>query len=134
MKLFKELTIVTANKPGKLAEALKAIASATVNLIALDSSSGYDLNLVRLVASAPEKARKALEKLGYNVTEATVFGVTISDKPGELAHIASIFARARVNIDYMYASAVAYDQPAMVIVRVANPVEAQRVLRAAKVV
>jgi hypothetical protein len=60
MKVFKELTIVTPNKPGKLAEALRAVASARVNLIAIDASSGYDLNMVRLVTSGPQKARKAL--------------------------------------------------------------------------
>ena len=134
MKVFKELTIVTPNKPGKLAEALRAVASAKVNLIAIDASSGYDLNMIRLVTSGPQKARKALEKLGYNVTEATVLGVTISDKPGQLASIASIFARSHANIEYMYASAVAYDQQAMVIVHVSDPIKGERALRAAKVI
>jgi hypothetical protein len=72
MKTYKELTIVMPNKPGKLAETLKAIASARINLIAIDSSSGYDLNMVRLVTSDSQKTRKTLEKLGYNVTETMV--------------------------------------------------------------
>ncbi len=134
MKVFKELTIVTPNKPGKLAQALRTLANAGVNLIAIDSSSGYDLNMVRVVTSDPPRARKGLEKLGYNVTESTVLGVTISDKPGQLARIASLFSKAHVNIEYMYASAVAYDQPAMVIVHVADPDVAEKVLRSAKFV
>ena len=134
MKVFKELTIVTPNKPGKLAQALRAVAEAGVNLIAIDSSSGYDLNMVRVVPSDPARARKALEKLGYNVTESTVLGITISDKPGELARIASLFSKAHVNIEYMYASAVAYDQPGMVIVHVANADLAKKALRPAKFV
>ena len=132
MKVFKELTIVTPNKPGKLAQALRAIANAGVNLIAIDSSSGYDLNMVRVVTSDPARARKGLEKLGYNVTESAVLGVTISDKPGQLARIAALFSKSRVNIEYMYASAVAYDQQAMVVVHVADPDAAVKVLRAAK--
>lgn len=134
MKVFKELTIVTPNKPGKLAQALRAVANAGVNLIAIDSSSGYDLNMVRVVTSDPGKAQKGLEKLGYNVTESTVLGVTISDKPGQLARIAAIFSKAHVNIEYMYASAVAYDQQAMVIVHVTDVDVAEKVLRAAKFV
>ncbi|HVM59739.1 MAG TPA: hypothetical protein VMV72_02640 [Verrucomicrobiae bacterium] len=134
MKEFTELTIVTPNKPGKLAEALRAMARAGVNLIALDSSSGYDLNMVRLVTNDPAKARKILQKLGYDVTETTVLGVTISDKPGQLAHIADAFAKSRLNIDYIYATAVAYDQPAMVIVHVAERSAAEKALRASKII
>ena len=134
MKVFKELTIVTPNKPGKLAQALRTVADAGVNLIAIDSSSGYDLNMVRVVPSDPTKARKGFEKLGYNVVESSVLGVTISDKPGQLARIASLLSKARINIDYMYASAVAYDQPALIIVHVPNVDAAAKVLRAVKLV
>ena len=69
MKIFKETTIVTPNKPGKLAQALRAVATARINLIAIDSSSGYDLNMVRLVTNDPAKSRKVLGKLGYNRSE-----------------------------------------------------------------
>ena len=134
MKVFKESTIVTPNKPGKLAQALRTVANAGVNLISIDSSSGYDLNMVRLVTSDPSKARKGLERLGYNVTESTVLGLTVSDKPGQLARIASIFSKAHVNLEYMYGSAVAYDQQAMVVVRVADADAAEKALRAAKFV
>lgn len=134
MKEFTELTIVTPNAPGKLAEVLRALANSKVNLIAIDSSSGYDLNMVRLVTNNPPKARKALQKLGYTATESTVLGVTISDKPGQLAHIAAAISKSRVNIDYIYATAVAYDQPAMVIIHVAEAGVAQKNLRIARIV
>ena len=130
MKKFTELTIVTPNAPGKLAEVLRALATSKVNLIAIDSSSGYDLNMVRLVTNDPPKARKALEKLGYSATESIVLGITISDKPGQLAHIAATISKSRVNIDYMYA----YDHPAMVIIRVAEAGAAEKALRIAKIV
>ena len=133
MRTFKETTIVTPNKPGKLAQALRAVGTAGINLIAIDSSSGYDLNMVRLVTNDPPKTRKVLGKLGYNVTESPVLGVTISDKPGQLAHIAAVLSKARVNIDYMYASAVAYDQQAMVIVHVPDSEAAEKALHSAKI-
>src|ERR1017187_3182155 len=101
MKEFTELTIVTPNAPGKLAGVLRALATSKVNLIAIDSSSGYDLNMVRLVTNNPPKAHKVLEKLGYSATESAVLGVTISDKPGQLAQIAAAISKSRVNIDYM---------------------------------
>jgi hypothetical protein len=134
MKEFTELTIVTPNAPGKLAEVLRALATSKVNLIAIDSSSGYDLNMVRLVTNNPPKARKVLGKLGYIATESTVLGVTISDKPGQLAQIAAAISKSRVNIDYIYATAVAYDQPAMVIIHVAEAGAAEKALRTARIV
>jgi hypothetical protein len=133
MRTFKETTIVTPNKPGKLAQALRAVGTAGINLIAIDSSSGYDLNMVRLVTNDPAKSRKVLGKLGYNVTESPVLGVTISDKPGQLARIAAVLSKARVNIDYIYASAVAYDQQAMVIVHVPDSEAAEKALSSAKI-
>jgi hypothetical protein len=134
MKEFTELTIVTPNAPGKLAEVLRTLATSKVNLIAIDSSSGYDLNLVRLVTNNQPKARKVLEILGYNVTESTVLGVTISDKPGQLARIAAAFSKSRVNIDYMYATAAACDQPAMVIVHAAETSAAKKALRVGEII
>ncbi len=134
MKEFTELTIVTPNAPGKLANVLRALANAKVNLIAIDSSSGYDLNMVRLVTNDPPKARKVLEKLGYSATESTVLGITISDKPGQLAHIAATLSKSHVNIDYIYATAVAYDQPAMIMAHVADAGAAEKALRVAKIV
>jgi hypothetical protein len=134
MKEFSELTIVTPNAPGKLANVLRALANAKINLIAIDSSSGYDLNMVRLVTNNSPKARRVLEKLGYSATESTVLGITISDKPGQLAHIAAVLSKARVNIDYIYATAVAYDQPAMIMTHVADASAAEKALRVAKIV
>jgi hypothetical protein len=132
MKHLKELTIVTPNKPGKLAQALNAVARAGVNLIAMDSSSGYDLNMVRLVISDAPKARMALQKLGYTATEADVLGVTLLDKPGQLAKAASALSKAKVNIDYMYASAVANGREALVIFHLSDVAAGERALKTAR--
>ena len=133
MKVFKELTIVTPNKPGTLGAVLRAIAGARVNLIAIDSSSGYDLNMVRLVTSDPAHTKRALEKLEYHVSELDVLGVTILDKPGLLALITSTFGKAKVNINYVYATAAAQGQEAMVIFQLSDLAKGMRALKSAKI-
>ena len=133
MKTFKELTIVTPNKPGKLAQALRTVAEAGANLIAIDSSSGYDLNMVRLVTSDSQRTTRALEKLKYHVTEADVLGVTILDKPGLLAKVAAVFGKAKVNINYMYATAAVNGHEAMVIFQLSDIAKGIRALKAAKI-
>jgi hypothetical protein len=133
MKVFKELTIVTPNKPGKLAQALRAVATAGANLIAIDSSSGYDLNMVRLVTSNPQGTKRALEKLKYHVTETDVLGVTILDKPGLLAKIAATLGNAKVNINYIYATAAVSGQEAMVIFELSDLAAGMRALKTANI-
>jgi hypothetical protein len=133
MKTFKELTIVTPNKPGKLAEVLRAVANAGANLIAIDSSSGYDLNMVRLVTSDPQETTRALEKLKYHITETDVLGVTILDKPGLLAKVTAIFGKAKVNINYMYATAAVGGHEAMVIFQLSDLTKGVRALKTANI-
>jgi hypothetical protein len=133
MKTFKELTIVTPNKPGTLAQVLRAVASAGANLIAIDSSSGYDLNMVRLVTSNSQATARALGKLKYHITEADVLGVTILDKPGLLAKVTAVFGKAKVNINYMYASAAVNGHEAMVIFQLSDLARGIRALKAAHI-
>ena len=133
MKVFKELTIVTPNKPGKLAQALRAVANTGANLIAIDSSSGYDLNMVRLVTSDPQETKRALEKLKYHVTETDVLGVTILDKPGLLVKVASALGKAKVNINYIYATAAVSGHEAMVIFQLSDLAAGMRALKTANI-
>jgi len=128
MKQLKELTIVTPNKPGKLAAILAALAKAKLNIEALDSSSGYDLNMVRLITDNTTKTKALLEKLGHNVAETGVLAVNIADKPGHLVKIARALGKAGVNIDYMYATAPAAAPVATVILHPSDIVKAERVL------
>ena len=131
MKQLRELTIMTPNEPGKLARVLNALAKARLNLLALDSSSGYDLNMVRLIASDSRKTKSVLTKLGYNVTETVMLAVTITDRPGQLARITGTLGRAGVNIEYMYATAAQMDHEALVAMHVSDLARGARALKAA---
>src|SRR5438093_847469 len=111
---------MTPNKPGKLAHVLNMLARAKLNLLALDSSSGYDLNMVRMISSDSKKTKALLEKLGYSVAETTVLAVTITDRPGQLAKLATTLGRAKVNIEYMYATAAQMDHEALVAIHVSD--------------
>ena len=131
MKHLKELTIMTPNKPGKLAQVLNTLTRAKLNLLAIDSSSGYDLNLVRMIASDGKKAKSLLEKLGYSVTETDMLTVTITDRPGQLAKLTTTLGKAGVNIEYMYATAAQMDREALVAIHVSDLVKGERALKSA---
>lgn len=131
MKQLKELTIMTPNKPGKLAAVLSALTRAKLNLLALNSSSGYDLNMVRMISSDAKKTKSLLENLGYNVTETNVLAVTIADRPGQLAKLTRTLGRAGVNIEYMYATAAQMEHEALVAIHLSDLVKGERALRSA---
>ena len=131
MKHLQELTIMTPNKPGKLAQVLNTLTRAKLNLLAIDSSSGYDLNLVRMIASDGKKAKSLMEKLGYSVTETDMLTVTITDRPGQLAKLTTTLGKAGVNIEYMYATAAQMDREALVAIHVSDLVKGERALKAA---
>lgn len=122
---------MTPNKPGKLAAVLNKLAKAKINLLALDSSSGYDLNLVRMIPSDAKKTKALLTKLGFAVTETTLLAVTITDRPGQLAKISNTLGRAGVNIEYMYATAAQMKHEALVAIHVSDLTKGARVLKAA---
>ena len=130
MKYLQELTIMMPNKPGKLAQVLRALAKAKLNLLALDSSSGYDLNMVRMISSNPKKTKSLLTTLGYHVTQTTMLAVTITDRPGQLAKLATALGRAGVNIEYMYATAAQMEREALVAIHVSDLAKATKALKA----
>jgi hypothetical protein len=130
VKQLRELTIMTPNQPGKLAQVLRGLVAAKINLQAIDSSSGYDLNLVRLITSDTRKTARILKKLGYQTTETTVLAVTVLDRPGQLVQVTSAFAKAKVNIEYMYATAVGQGAEALVVLHLSDLAAGERALKA----
>jgi hypothetical protein len=132
MKRLRELTIVTPNKPGKLSQVLRALAQAKINITAMNSTSGYDLNMVRMVTSDAHATARILEKLGYAVTEAPVLGLVLPDKPGQFAKVAGLLGKAKINIDYTYSSAAPGVQEVLAILHPSDIDAAERVLKTAK--
>jgi hypothetical protein len=131
MKVLKELTIVVPNKPGALARVLRAAARRRVNLRAVQSSAGYDLSMVRFVVEDAPAFRKVLRRLGHPVTETSVLALELADSPGRLAAVASALARARVNINYLYATSSGGPR-ALVALHVSDPERARRALARAR--
>lgn len=127
MELLKELTIVVTNKPGTLARVLRAAAKEKINIRAIQSSAGYDLNMVRFVVEDGATFRVLLKRLGHPVTETSVLGLKLADAPGRLAAATVALAKARVNINYLYATSAGVPK-ALVILHTSDSVRAQRAL------
>lgn len=128
---LQELTIVTPNRPGHLTRVLQAIARRGLVILAFDSSSGYDLNTVRLVLSDTRQGRKLLESLRFDVAESVVLGVRVVAAPGKLAELTAALSEKGINVDYAYGCSIEPGGDARVILHVSDLARAEGLLKKA---
>jgi len=128
MAIKKELSVVLPNRPGTLADLTAALAKAKVNLLAVDASGGFEYNIVRLVPDNARKAKTVIKRYGLDVGETNVVCVSVKDEPGALADVAGKLSRAKINIDYLYATGGTQGSEAFLVLHAADNKKAARLL------
>jgi len=125
MEKVKELFVVVDNSPGAIGRLCGELALAKINIEAI----GVFQDVAKLYVSDLEKAKKLLDKKGYEVEVNEVLKVTLANKPGDLAVVTSRLGNAGINIDYCYGT-VATDLPtASIIIDVSDLDAAWHVLQ-----
>jgi len=128
MMTIKQLSVFVENKPGKLYEALEALADAKIDLRALSLADTSDFGILRSIVDKPDQALDVLSKAGFLVKTSEVLAVVIGDKPGGLATVVRILSEGSVNIEYTYAFVAHSRDKAYVILRVDNNDAAVKIL------
>ncbi len=128
MQLATQLALFLDNKPGTLARVCDTFSAAKINIYALSTSDTVDHSVVRLVVSDPRKALLLIEEHGALVVESEVLLIEGDNKPGSLARICDRLAEAKVNIEYAYCATPPNAKKGLLILRVANPKKALKVL------
>jgi hypothetical protein len=128
MPTKKEFSFVLPNRAGSFAAVTTALAQRKVNLLAVDAAGGFEYNIVRIVPDNAAKAKRILLREGYEVGETSVLCLPVHDQPGAVAQIAQKLARAKINIDYLYASGGSPGSAALVILHVEDLKKAARLL------
>ena len=100
--MFKEITVIEKDRVGLLADVSEALAKAGVNIESVQAESSGRQGIIRLLVNAPEKAKKALTKAGFNVLDSNILVIRLRDKPGELAKVSRLLAEANINIQNVY--------------------------------
>ena len=124
-----ELSIILPNRPGTHGDVTHALARAKVNLLAIDASGGFEYNIVRIVPDKVAKARTVLRRKGLEVGETKVLCIPAKDQPGALARVADRLGSAKVNIDYLYATAGSPPAQALIVAHVSDTRKALKSLR-----
>ena len=103
--------------------------AAGVNITAMCASESTGRAKLRLVVSDPERAKRALAAARIRCGEEPALLLSVEDRPGTLATLASRLAAAKINIKCAYATTViAGGGPCHVVVAVANADKAEKAL------
>lgn len=100
----KQISFVTPDEIGILAKVSGGIAGAKININALSACSMQDKGYFMIVTDNNIKAKRALTKAGFEVTEEDVILVEMPNRVGEMQKVAAKIAAAGVNISYAYAT------------------------------
>lgn len=102
MAKAKLITIPTEDRPGSVAEGIKALGEAGVNIISI---LGWNpQGVVQIVADNPRKAMKALKDANIDFTEETAEVVELPNKPGALDAYLEKLAKKGVNLHSLSAT------------------------------
>jgi len=129
----KQISVFLENKIGRLAEITKILGDKEINIRALSIADTAEFGILRMIVSQPEETYSILEKSGFTVSETEVIVVEVVDKPGGLAQILKIIAKANLNLEYLYAFVSPKGRNALVVLKVEKPSEAIELLTRKKV-
>ena len=101
--LVKQVSIFVENKEGKIADVLNILAKENINISALSLADTTNFGILRLIVDDPKKAKNILQSEDMIVKINEILAVGINDKPGGLAYVLGVLAKANVQIEYMYA-------------------------------
>ena len=128
MYIETQFSIFMVNKPGVLVRVLGEFAQAKINIIAITMMDSMEHGVMRVVFTAPDRAKKVLSKINMPYNETDVLCVTLDNQSGALASVVEKLAKKHINISYAYCTAGAKGGRTTGILKVANVQKAMKVL------
>ena len=129
MYVVAQFSIFMVNKPGVLAQVLGEFARAKINIIAITMMDSAEHGVMRVIFTAPKRAKEVLSRLNMPYNETDVLCVNLTNKSGALAAVAEKLAKNHINISYAYCTAGASGGRTTGVLKVADLKKAMRVLQ-----
>jgi hypothetical protein len=132
MPIIKEFTIRLEDRPGTLGKLCQTLAEENVNILAYQQfAHEKGQGSVRLVVDNPDKTRATLDRQRADYREHEVAKVMLTNRPGELARVASKLGEQGINIDYGYSGAEPGANASFLILGVADAGKALKLVEQA---
>ena len=116
MERARQLTVCLPNKPGMLARICRCLADAKVNILAISVVESTEVGLIRMITSDAKAGATALEAAGIPVATTPVRLVELPNKVGALAEMTERLAKRKVNINFVYGSAMPGARKSFIVV------------------
>lgn len=129
LRRCKQFSIFLENRVGALAELCELISDRSINLLAICAIDTVEEAVLRIVAEDEAGTLETLRRAGFRLVETEVFLVELDNVPGATGRMATQLAKARINIDYIYASAHPEGPKAYLVLRTHQMAEAEKVLK-----
>jgi hypothetical protein len=128
MKL-QQLSIFCENKPGQVIAPCRLLAREGIDMQALNLADTERFGILRIIVSDWQRAKRVLEAEGFIARLTDVVAVEVPDRPGGLADVLDLLAKASINIEYMYAFPFVRGEKAVLVFRFDQPDAAIETLR-----
>ncbi len=128
MYIATQLSIFMVNKPGVLAHVLDEFGQAKINIVAMTMMDSAEHGVMRVIFTAPLRARNLLKKLNMPYNETEVLCVNIANKSGAFAKIVGKLSQNHINVSYAYCTAGAKGGLTSGVLKVADVKKAMKKL------
>jgi len=115
-----QISIKVDNKPGAVAEIVRTLGNAKVNLLALAAWAEGPAGTVTAIVDNSRRAKKALDDARIAYTETAIDQVELANKPGSLAKALDKLAAKGVNLNMIYATTTKSGKKALAVYSIAT--------------
>jgi len=100
--MTKQFNITIQNKPGQIAMIAELLGRNSINIKGISMGLWNKKGIVHLITDDENTTRHALSAEGLEFEEKEVLEITLPDRPGELAKMTRLLAKAGVNIESIF--------------------------------
>ena len=126
----KQISVFLENKPGTLYNMTKILAEGDIDLRAMMLAETKDFGIARMITDDVFATATLLKDNGFVNSLTDVLAVAVQDEKGGLSSILDEFAKADVNVEYMYSAlASKATGQAYMIMRVTDTAAAEKALK-----
>ena len=124
----RQISVFMENKVGPLAEITTLLAQHQINMRALSVAETQDFGILRIIVEEPEKAEQVLKYNQIIFRESSVLAVLMEDRPGSMAAVVDLLAKAGIPVEYAYAFITRQADNACLILKVKEDEAAEALL------
>lgn len=118
--MIRQVSAFIQNQEGCLAQLLKILSDAEIDIRSLTIAETADYGVIRLILVDTDKALAAFRENHIMANETGVMAAEISDKPGGMYFMVKLLTEAHINIEYSYSFLTKNTSNAIIIFKIAE--------------